>query len=92
MIKAEAINDEHFIENPLTQQEIEPLGFYLGLIIGQISNLNKSGTYITFYAEAVTVFPGGYHFSGEEVRLCRTYFGILNQRFICVLGEVLVGW
>ena len=72
--------------------ELEISGFYRGLIIGRICNVQGSESRITFLVIEVNIYPSGQKLTNVDAWINKPYLGILTSKFILVLGIIYSGW
>ena len=70
----------------------ESQGVWCGIIYGKICNLQGSGDRINFYAISVTIIPGFHHLINRDAWIKKPYIGIINTKFILILGTIYSGW
>ena len=76
----------------LNADEHETFGFYMGLIIGGIYNLQGSASRVTFIASSVTIYPSGQKLINVDAWINKPYLGIITTKFIFVIGIIYSGW
>jgi hypothetical protein len=67
-------------------------GFYRGIIVGKIGNLQGDGSRVTFYVSSVTIYPSGQQLKNVDAWVNKPYFGIIIPNFILMIGNIYSGW
>ena len=88
----EVFDDDKNSYVKIDKYEQETFGFYRGIIVGRISNLQGDGSRVTFYVSSVTIYPSGQQLKNVDAWVNKPYFGIIRPKFILMIGNIYCGW
>ena len=88
----EVFDDDENSDVKIDKDKKENFGFYRGIIIGRISNLQGDGSRVTFYVSSVTIYPSRQQLKNVDAWVNKPYFGIIRPKFILMIGNIYCGW
>jgi hypothetical protein len=85
-------DDDKNSDVKINKNEQVNFGFYRGIIVGRISNLQYDGLRVIFFIISVTIFPSCQQLNNVDAWVKKPYFGIIMPKFILMIGNVYSGW